>query len=539
MVLRRSKSRVHPLEPRGQRAADGDTPRGLSRSAFLLGAVLHFVCGALFYCVLANQPKSFAAYIYFTIVTLTTVGYGDIDFAPDDVSKLFTCVWALTGLISFTYALSTHLSAEVEDNDQKRQKRKHKVVQQFPDLPTSIKALRRVSTRQVGQMESTISQKFIQWRSQLSSYTILLFQCAVLNLVGITYLMSAGEFTFVEALYCCVITGTTIGFGDYSPHVKGDQETINRGGKWFGIFYIIASTIICGQLITRTVGYAVEIREEQRMAEMLRKLKLNDELIRELDKDGDGDITRSEWIRFCVKRLDLIDPDVMAIITARFDQLDESGDGVISRKECYHNICSTAEYRKWSTGKFVSLEDLPALQPPTAVVLAVSKFKRLLDNATASPVPRERLSESTLKMRGAIFQDLELDNHVRVHRWLRHAVELQKLATQCSGVGQEVQDLLAAAAVLHQRTVEGAAQASEELPDGTDPPTPPPRNGEVNGRECGRTAADDRSSGYETRASEDEIAVTDESAEPLVVSKQGEREPGALEGDSGRKSSLG
>ena len=36
-----------------------------------------------------------------------------------------------------------------------------------------------------------------------------------------SYLTVVGEYTFVEALYCCVITGTTIGYGDYSPHVMG------------------------------------------------------------------------------------------------------------------------------------------------------------------------------------------------------------------------------------------------------------------------------------------------------------------------------
>jgi voltage-gated potassium channel len=73
-------------------------------------AVVAIVSGTAFYSLV--EGLRFVDALYFSVVTLTTVGYGD--FAPEtDVGKLFTAVYALVGvgiLLAFITTLATKVS---------------------------------------------------------------------------------------------------------------------------------------------------------------------------------------------------------------------------------------------------------------------------------------------------------------------------------------------------------------------------------------------------------------------------------------------
>ena len=71
-----------------------------------------------------------------------------------------------------------------------------------------------------------------------------------------------------------------------------------------------------------------------------------EDMITELDCDGDGDIEYAEWLKFCIKRLDLVDPAFMAIIDMRFQDLDASGDGILTRDDLKAKIREHVETPK-------------------------------------------------------------------------------------------------------------------------------------------------------------------------------------------------
>lgn len=49
--------------------------------------------------------------------------------------------------------------------------------------------------------------------------------------------------------------------------------------------------------------------------------------------DGDGQITRTEYILLCAVRIGALSPDLIEKINERFRALDTSGDGVLSYSE--------------------------------------------------------------------------------------------------------------------------------------------------------------------------------------------------------------
>jgi hypothetical protein len=63
--------------------------------AFVLGVVLVVVSGVVFYRL--AEDWSLADSLYFTIIALTTIGFGD--FAPTTtLSRLFTTIYAIIGV---------------------------------------------------------------------------------------------------------------------------------------------------------------------------------------------------------------------------------------------------------------------------------------------------------------------------------------------------------------------------------------------------------------------------------------------------------
>lgn len=74
----------------------------------------------------------------------------------------------------------------------------------------------------------------------------------------------------------------------------------------------------------KTIGAKVTIQE----LHMMRRFDLD---------DGDGQISRAEYILLCSVRLGALSPDLISKINDRFKALDTSGDGMLSYAEILEN----------------------------------------------------------------------------------------------------------------------------------------------------------------------------------------------------------
>jgi hypothetical protein len=94
------------LEPAG---------RGLT-----LGVMVVIATGTVFYSLV--EEWSVLDALYFTIVTLTTIGYGDLH-PTNDVSKIFTIFFVFAGVSFILGFLNFIVSRTVKEQTEKRQKR--------------------------------------------------------------------------------------------------------------------------------------------------------------------------------------------------------------------------------------------------------------------------------------------------------------------------------------------------------------------------------------------------------------------------------
>jgi voltage-gated potassium channel len=89
--------------------------QGLTRSATLIGLVL--LVGMLGYMVIGGEHYTALDAIYMTIITLTTVGYGEIvDMSNNPAGRVFTIVLLVVGAGAFVYFFSSLTAFLVEGN---------------------------------------------------------------------------------------------------------------------------------------------------------------------------------------------------------------------------------------------------------------------------------------------------------------------------------------------------------------------------------------------------------------------------------------
>ncbi|MFT4979827.1 MAG: voltage-gated potassium channel [Myxococcota bacterium] len=79
---------------------------------------------------------------------------------------------------------------------------------------------------------------------------------ATIVCIGAVFFHNQEGLPWIDAFYFCVITLTTVGYGDFSPQTPG--------GKLFTIFYVIAGLGIVAGLIGTIANLATEIAQEKR-----------------------------------------------------------------------------------------------------------------------------------------------------------------------------------------------------------------------------------------------------------------------------------
>ena len=127
-----------------------------------------------------------------------------------------------------------------------------------------------------------------------------------------------GNYNFIQSLYWAVATGTTVGFGDLSPETDA--------GKWFCIFYL---PIVIVGFVNFVGALQAKLKGEGSLEDIL-GLALNEELITQIDKSGDGAVSKDEWLRAVLVALGKADEDLCDLILEQFDNLDTTKDGLLS-----------------------------------------------------------------------------------------------------------------------------------------------------------------------------------------------------------------
>lgn len=203
-----------------------------------------------------KKTNGFLDSLYLCIVTMTTVGYGDL-VPKSDATKLFACAFVFTGM-----ALVGHILTKAAD---------YLVEKQEILLVRALHMRQKVSPTDILNEIETHRAKY----KCLTAFILLI----VLIFIGTIFLVKVEKLDIVDAFYCVCSTITTLGYGD--------ESFKTAAGRIFAVFWILTSTICLAQFFL----YAAELNTENRQKALV-KWVLNKRITKldleaaDLDDDG-------------------------------------------------------------------------------------------------------------------------------------------------------------------------------------------------------------------------------------------------------------
>ncbi|KAL6662245.1 hypothetical protein ACP70R_000104 [Stipagrostis hirtigluma subsp. patula] len=235
--------------------------------------------------------------LYFCVVTMTTVGYGDL-VPSSDAAKLLACAFAFAGVALVGAFLSKAADYIVE----KQEALVFHVI--HPHHTGDQKALRDMEANKV----------------RYKLYTSAALLAAVLA-SGMAFLVKVEGMRPIDAFYCACATVTTLGYGD--------RSFATAGGRAFAAPWITVSTGVVALFFL----YAAELGAEQRQKALARWVLTRRTTSGDLeaaDLDGDRRVSAAEFALYKLKELGKISHEEITEFLEEFDELDADLSGTLS-----------------------------------------------------------------------------------------------------------------------------------------------------------------------------------------------------------------
>jgi hypothetical protein len=263
---------------------------------------------------------SFIDCLYFAMVTVTTVGYGDLLPATTFGDQLFTGIYAFMGVgfIGFVIKELTMLFAEMLKEIEKALQKETVRAANHLIRQASSKTCNQTdqsSVREVGkklQAMMAASKEQQETRGTVAWYLRGLAICtgsviACWAVGGIILVLTEG-FRFTDSFYCAAITSLSVGYGDFYP---SSQE-----GRLCYALYIPLSVVWILSCIGRLTMMLSEMQTTREVTELPLASMMS------MDTDGSGKISKEEYVIFMLIAMREIDKDLLNTLAGQFDLLD-------------------------------------------------------------------------------------------------------------------------------------------------------------------------------------------------------------------------
>ncbi|XP_057797688.1 two-pore potassium channel 3-like [Salvia miltiorrhiza] len=238
--------------------------------------------------------------LYFCIVTMCTIGYGDI--TPNSLAtKLFSIMFVLVGF-GFIDILLTGM------------------VSYMLDLQENY-LLRSIKGRWGGDGRSYIVDvKKGRMRIRMK-VAVALGVVVVCIGVGVGVMHYVERLDWVDSLYLSVMSVTTVGYGD--------RAFDSLGGRVFASVWLLVSTLA----VARAFLYLAEARVDRRQRRMAKWVLHQHMTVAQFlaaDIDNNGFVTKSEYVIYKLKEMGKISEHDILKICHQFERLDGGNCGKIS-----------------------------------------------------------------------------------------------------------------------------------------------------------------------------------------------------------------
>eukprot|EP00250_Pteridium_aquilinum_P009091 c18436_g2_i1 orf=170-1777(+) len=270
-----------------------------------IGLLLYLAVGVAIYTwkdedFSGTVTHDFVDAIYFCIVTMCTIGYGDIT-PTTPFAKLFSCVFVLVGFGFIDILLSGMVNYVLDSQEAL--------------LLHAVAAGHHVTAKKY---LVDIKKGRMRIRLKVALAFGVVVVCIGVGTFVLHYLETLG---WLDSFYLACMSVTTVGYGDHA------FKTLP--GRLFASIWLLVSTLA----VARSFLYLAEARIDKRHR-LIAKLVLEKEMtlgdLVAADLDNDGCVSKSDFVVYKLKQMGKIyEKDVMDICT-QFNRLDMENSGKIT-----------------------------------------------------------------------------------------------------------------------------------------------------------------------------------------------------------------
>ena len=300
-------------------------------------------------------PWSFVDALYFSVVTFSTVGYGDLT-PTSGLGKAFTILFGLSGISILGIAISTIGSrlAAVESTmvakARKITRRRMKafwhtlIEERHSKHGKGKKPIEATSsTKSPKSDSSTADETEIQktsetngevplWKQTLGSLLTKSIPAFALIVVGGVIMGKIEGWSILDSCYYAFITAVTLGYGDFSPMTKP--------GRIWAIVFIPLAVAAAGEVLGN-VATTIQERRQEKFYKSLMERELNVDRLLEMDTNHDGKVSREEYVEFMLKEMELVSQEEFAELHDQFEKLDTDGGGFLDKNDLKELLTKT------------------------------------------------------------------------------------------------------------------------------------------------------------------------------------------------------
>lgn len=245
--------------------------------------------------------------LYFCIVTMCTIGYGDI--TPNSTAtKLFSILFVLVGFGFIDILLSGMVSyvLDLQENHM----------------------LRAVKGRGEKDVKSYIID-VKKGRMRIRLKVALALGVVVLCIgIGVGVMHFVERLGWLDSFYLSVMSVTTVGYGDHA------FKTMH--GRIFAAIWLLVSTLA----VARAFLYLAEARVDKRHRRMAKWILGQDMTVSEFlaaDIDNNGFVSKSEYVIYKLKEMGKVSEKDIMQVSEKFDRLDAGNCGKITLADLMEN----------------------------------------------------------------------------------------------------------------------------------------------------------------------------------------------------------
>ena len=337
-----------------------DQPSFVQRNRGVIIACVLYVLVSIGVCfnILPVIDEDFSDVVYFTVITLTTVGFGDI-VPQTESGRLFMIFYVATGLILFSIIIGISsvrtMRFGLENVAQANSKRMNRFLRRFArsnkrktesDGKGSLRALasfdgesdsdtedgsgdgvgnrHRSAVRRLDALHRLTLVRVIRAAAPFFVYTIV--GALVVHMTNAEW---SASMDYTTSLYFTFTSGTTIGYGDIKP--------VDKAGKWFCVFYIPISVFVIWRTVNNVANIYIQA-EVHSVNSAILSSEIGSNELGYMDETGDGRVTEPEFTKYMLVSMGKVDKETMDAIHAQFSSLDADGKGWLAATEMQERV---------------------------------------------------------------------------------------------------------------------------------------------------------------------------------------------------------